>query len=207
MPAYQLHIYEQQEEREVLEQKICEQVDACTEVNGTIRNRIKKFLIEEGITDISEMDAVLRVRCEEYLERNETVLAPITCLRGFDGIVIHRMKEELQTLAGHDLCSACVSSELSMAREVSNNNSRQNPQNNIQHDGCNVITDSGGIAFVTENCSVNEVSDNSGEKYHECVCDALNKSQSNHITVGNVSNFMSEHCFYFFFIHAGEKTG
>ena len=44
MPAYQLHIYEQQEEREVLEQKICEQVDACTEVNGTIRNRIKKFL-------------------------------------------------------------------------------------------------------------------------------------------------------------------
>lgn len=100
MPAYQLHIYEQQEEREVLEQKICEQVDACTEVNGTIRNRIKKFLIEEGITDISEMDAVLRVRCEEYLERNETVLAPITCLRGFDGIVIHRMKEELQTLAG-----------------------------------------------------------------------------------------------------------
>ena len=84
MPAYQLHIYEQQEEREVLEQKICEQVDACTEVNGTIRNRIKKFLIEEGITDISEMDAVLRVRCEEYLERNETVLAPITCLRGSD---------------------------------------------------------------------------------------------------------------------------
>ena len=48
MPAYQLHIYEQQEEREALEQKICEQVDACTEVNGTIRNMVKKFLIEEG---------------------------------------------------------------------------------------------------------------------------------------------------------------
>ena len=100
MPAYQLHIYEQQEEREALEQKICEQVDACTEVNGKIRNRVKKFLIEEGIIDISEMDVVLRIRYEEYLKRNETVLAPITCLRGFDGIVIHRMKEELQTLAG-----------------------------------------------------------------------------------------------------------
>lgn len=100
MPAYQLYVYEAQEKREALEQKICEQVDACTEVNGTIRNRVKKFLIEEGITDISEMDAVLRVLYEEYLERNETVLAPITCLRGFDGIVIHRMKEELQTLAG-----------------------------------------------------------------------------------------------------------
>ena len=100
MPAYQLYVYEDQEKREALEQKICEQVDACTEVNGTIRNRVKKFLIEEGITDISEMDAVLRARYEEYLERNETVLAPITCLRGFDGIVIHRMKEELQTLAG-----------------------------------------------------------------------------------------------------------
>ena len=42
MPAYQLHIYEQQEEREVLEQKICEQVDACTEVNGTIRKDVYK---------------------------------------------------------------------------------------------------------------------------------------------------------------------
>ena len=103
MPAYQLHIYEQQEEREKLERKICEQVDACTEVNGTIRNRVKKFLIEEGIIDISEMDVVLRIRYEEYLKRNETVLAPITCLRGFDGIVIDRMKEELQTLAGKKL--------------------------------------------------------------------------------------------------------
>ena len=100
MPAYQLHIYEQQEEREALEQKICEQVDTCTEVNGKIRNRVKKFLIEEGITDISEMDVALRIRYEEYLERNETVHAPITCLRGFDRIFLHQMKEEMQTLAG-----------------------------------------------------------------------------------------------------------
>lgn len=34
------------------------------------------------------------------LERNETVHVPITCLRGFDRIFIHRMKEELKTLAG-----------------------------------------------------------------------------------------------------------
>lgn len=100
MPAYQLHVYEQPEEREVLERKICEQVDACTEVNGIIRNRVKKFLIEEGITDISEMDVPLRIRYEEYLKRNETVYAPLTCLRGFDRILIHQMKEELKTLAG-----------------------------------------------------------------------------------------------------------
>ena len=100
MTAYQLHIYEQQEEREALEQKICEQVDACTEINGKIRNRVKKFLIEEGITAISDMDVALRIRYEEYLERNETVHAPITCLRGFDRIFLHQMKEEMQTLAG-----------------------------------------------------------------------------------------------------------
>lgn len=100
MPAYQLYVYEDQEKREALEQKICEQVDACTEVNGKIRNRVKKFLIEEGITDISEMNAALRVRYEGYLERNETVHVPITCLRGFDRIFLHRMKEELKTLAG-----------------------------------------------------------------------------------------------------------
>lgn len=100
MPAYQLYVYEKQEKREALEQKICEQVDACTEVNGVIRNRVKKFLIEEGVTDISEMNAALRVRYEGYLERNETVYVPITCLRGFDKIFIHRMKEELKTLAG-----------------------------------------------------------------------------------------------------------
>ena len=100
MPAYQLHIYEQQEEREALEQRICEQVDTCTEIKGTIRNRVKKFLIEKGITDISEIDVDLRIRYEAYLKRNETVHAPITCLRGFDRIVIHRMKEEMRTLAG-----------------------------------------------------------------------------------------------------------
>lgn len=74
MPAYQLYVYEDQEKWEALEQKICDQVDACTEVNGTIRNRIKKFLIEEGITDISEMDAVLRVRYEEYLKGTKPFL-------------------------------------------------------------------------------------------------------------------------------------
>ena len=100
MPAYQLYVYEDQEKREALEQKICEQVDACTEVNGTIRNMVKKFLIEEGITDISEMGVALRIRYEEYLERNETVHAPITCLRGFDRIFLHQMKKEMQTLAG-----------------------------------------------------------------------------------------------------------
>lgn len=100
MPAYQLYVYEEQEKREALEQRISEQVDACTEVNGKIRNRVKKFLIEEGITDISEMNAALRVRYEGYLERNETVHVPITCLRGFDRIFLHRMKEELKTLAG-----------------------------------------------------------------------------------------------------------
>ena len=61
---------------------------------GTIRNRVKKFLIEEGITDLSEMDAALRMRYEAYLNRNETIHAPITCLRAFDKIFIHRMKEE-----------------------------------------------------------------------------------------------------------------
>ena len=30
MPAYQLYVYEDQKKREALEQKICEQVDACT---------------------------------------------------------------------------------------------------------------------------------------------------------------------------------
>lgn len=100
MPAYQLYVYEEQEKREALEQRISEQVDACIGIKGTIRNRVKKFLIEEGITDLSEMDAALRMRYETYLNRNETIHAPITCLRAFDKIFIHRMKEEMQTLAG-----------------------------------------------------------------------------------------------------------
>ena len=41
MPAYQLYVYEAQEKREALEQKICEQVDACTEVNETILQSIE----------------------------------------------------------------------------------------------------------------------------------------------------------------------
>ena len=57
MPAYQLYVYEEQEKREALEQKSVSRWMPVTEVNGVIRNRVKKFLIEEGVTDISEMNA------------------------------------------------------------------------------------------------------------------------------------------------------
>ncbi len=105
----------------------------------------------------------------------------------------------------HDLCSACVSSELSMAREVSNNNSRQNPQNNIQHDGCNVITDSGASLSLRRTALSTKFPIILERNTTNVFVTPWNKSQSNHITVGNVSNFMSEHCFYFFFIHAGRR--
>lgn len=62
MPAYQLHLVEQREERQNLyQQRISEQIDDCTEIaKNNIRNHVKKFLIAQGLQDITEIEYPIR---------------------------------------------------------------------------------------------------------------------------------------------------
>lgn len=88
------------EHDEELYRELEEEIDGCTELNPTRRNRVKKFLKEYGVYHIAEMDYPLREEYKRYLEKNETVICHISCLNAFDRIKLHSMKQELQTLAG-----------------------------------------------------------------------------------------------------------
>ncbi|WP_343082765.1 tyrosine-type recombinase/integrase [Blautia producta] len=100
MPAYDLQWVESLEENQNLYKQMEQEVDACTEVRVNIRTRIKRFLKEQGIQHISELDYPLRETYEAYLMENETILPHVSCLSSFDKIKIHSMREEMQTLAG-----------------------------------------------------------------------------------------------------------
>lgn len=67
MPAYVLRLEEAQEKREELERQLCQAVQECTEVRIVSRNHVKRFLMEYGIWQLSEMDYPLRCMFEEYL--------------------------------------------------------------------------------------------------------------------------------------------
>lgn len=64
MPAYQLRLVEQREERQTLyQQRISEQIDDCTEIaKSNIRNHVEKFLIAQG----SRILQRLIILCEEH---------------------------------------------------------------------------------------------------------------------------------------------
>ena len=100
MPAYELRLAEPQEEREELEQQLSLTVWKCTEVGIVARNHVKRFLMEYGIWQLSEMDYLLRLKFEDYLKGKEISTAPSICLHAFDQMKLHAMREEMQTIAG-----------------------------------------------------------------------------------------------------------
>ena len=56
MPAHLLQFVEQRENEQFLCEQLCEQIDACPAGKGTIKNKLKNYLIEQKVWDISELD-------------------------------------------------------------------------------------------------------------------------------------------------------
>ena len=67
MPAY-LHIAEPQEIRQEEERKkqLREELEKCTQVKGTFRNKIYRFLVDSGIRHLKEIDYPLRSQFKAY---------------------------------------------------------------------------------------------------------------------------------------------
>lgn len=76
------------------------EVDACCEVQGSYRNKVKKFLEMQEIWHISEIDYPVRVRYEEFLKTEVTPVSWSKYLKGFDRIKQHSIREQMQTLKG-----------------------------------------------------------------------------------------------------------
>lgn len=100
MPAYALRLEEAQEKRAELEQQLSQAVRECTEVGIVARNHVKRFLMEYGVWQLSEMDYTLRCMFKEYLNRKQISLSHQICLNAFDKMKLHAMREEMQTIAG-----------------------------------------------------------------------------------------------------------
>lgn len=100
-PLWQAEVLEEsaeeiQRKREELEAE----VDACCEVRGPYRNKVKKFLEIQEIWHISEIDYQVRVKYEKFLETEVVPASRSTYLKGFDRIKQHSIREQMQTLAG-----------------------------------------------------------------------------------------------------------
>lgn len=85
-----------QRKREELEAE----VDACCEVRGPYRNKVKKFLEIQEIWHISEIDYQVRVKFEEFLKTEVKPVSFRMYRSGFDQIKRHSIQEQIQTLKG-----------------------------------------------------------------------------------------------------------
>lgn len=56
-------------------EQLAAEVDACCEVEGPYRNKVKKFLEIQEIWHISEINYLIRVKYEEFLK---TEVAPVS---------------------------------------------------------------------------------------------------------------------------------
>lgn len=105
MPAYQLQRVEpqelSQEERQEARERLAAEIDACTEVKSTYRNKMKTFLEEARIWELKDIDYEVRCRYEKYLKSNIAVQSISSYLLGFDRVKLHFLEEQAQTLSGN----------------------------------------------------------------------------------------------------------
>ena len=106
MTAYALQWAERdRESAKELEQwksKLNSEIDACKINNPVAIDRLKAFLLEEGITGIAEMDYPLRASYEEYLQEEVEETRPY--LRAYDQVKIYSVRNEMKTLDGRQRC-------------------------------------------------------------------------------------------------------
>ena len=101
MPAY-LHIAEPQEIRQEEERRkqLREEVEKCTLVKGTFRNKIYRFLADSGIHHLTEIDYPLQKNFQAYAKQNFLKKQQNVMINAFDRIRQQAVWEEQKTLAG-----------------------------------------------------------------------------------------------------------
>ena len=101
MPAY-LHIAEPQEIRQEEERRkqLREELEKCTQVNGTFRNKIYRFLVDSGIRHLTEIDYPLRSQFKAYAKQNFLKKQQNVMVNSFDRIRQQAVWEEQKTLEG-----------------------------------------------------------------------------------------------------------
>lgn len=101
MPAYAIQRGESREDLfRALPSRIIEELDACREIDGVGKNKLKTFLIQSGIQSITEMDYPLRRTYEEYLKYDQKIKQTDRYLLAYDRVKQYSIREQMQMLAG-----------------------------------------------------------------------------------------------------------
>ena len=102
VPAYQLHIADQQEIRQEEQRRkgLRDELEKCTQVNGTFRNKIYPFLVSSGIEHLTEIDYPLRIQFKDFAKKSFLQKKQNIMINAFDRIRQQAVWEEQKTLAG-----------------------------------------------------------------------------------------------------------
>lgn len=87
MPAYQLPVLQKNTD-ELLRQLEAE-IKECTEVRSPYANKVKKFMIANGIWHLNELDYFWRVKYEEFLKDEVKPVSCSTYIKAFDRMKQH----------------------------------------------------------------------------------------------------------------------
>lgn len=100
MPTYAKQVEQRKDLFRAVPSRVCVELDACTEVDGIGKSKLKRFLLETGIQSITEMDYPLRQEYKEYLVYNQQIKKPDRYLMAYDRVKQFSIREQMQTLAG-----------------------------------------------------------------------------------------------------------
>lgn len=101
MPGLRLHLERLPKETYELGVQLKAELDKCTDVQGSYRNKLQKFMMLNDIWHIEELDYYWREEYEEYLKGEVTPASFAVYLKGFDRVKRHGMKKHPRiTVAG-----------------------------------------------------------------------------------------------------------
>lgn len=100
MPAYALRQWQMEEQPFTLPEEVSKIIDGCQDVCGTAKNKLRKFLREERIQCISEIEYPLRKAYEEYLQVNEGIKQTNRYMLAFDRTKQAHIRQQMKTFAG-----------------------------------------------------------------------------------------------------------
>jgi len=107
-------------------------------------------------------------------------------------------------LAPHQIGSAIVSTEFTLAAEPGNDDAGDDAKHDVEHDAGHVVGDAGtaGLLVVAAQKAVDGIAHHTAEEDHKGVEHALDQSQGDHVAVGNVCHLMGQHRFNLLAGHA-----
>ena len=99
------------EDEEKLKEGLIREIDACVEVLSSYRNKVKKFMIEQEIWHISEINYEVRTAYGQFLEHEVKEVSFRVYMKGLDRIKQHSVQEQAKTLAGKNAMMRALTSQ------------------------------------------------------------------------------------------------